>query len=143
MPCFQYGPFGPGAMRHLGVPSALTTGRPCLVMSAVNAVYQKICCAIWPCAGTGPAPPKVMPVASLGAYFFIHSTYFVNANTAAGELVAPPRSTEAPTGVHLSAATRMPHSSIGKPFGMPMSPSPAIDNHASVKRQPSDGSFLP
>ncbi len=67
MPCFQYGPFGPGAMRHFGEPSALTTGRPGLIMSAVNAVYQKICCAIWPCAGTGPASPKVMPVASFGA----------------------------------------------------------------------------
>src|SRR5688500_20377889 len=49
MPCFQYGPFGPGAMRHFGVPSWLTTGRPFLVMSAVNAVYQKICCALWHC----------------------------------------------------------------------------------------------
>ena len=79
MPCFQYGPFGPGAMRHFGVPSSLTTGRPFFVMSAVNAVYQKICCAIWPCAGTGPASPKVMPVASFGAYFFIQSTYLVSA----------------------------------------------------------------
>src|SRR6478735_9556852 len=143
MPCFQYGPFGPGAIRHLGVPSALTTGRPAFVMSAVNAVYQKICCAICPCAGTGPASPNVMPVASFGAYFFIQSTYFVSAYTAAGELVAPPRETEAPTGVHLSAATRMPHSSTGTPFGMPISAVPAIDSHASVKRHPSDGSFLP
>ena len=79
MPCFQYGPFGPGAMRHFGVPSALTTGRPGLVMSAVKAVYQKICCAIWPCAGTGPASPKVMPMASFGEYFFIQSTYLVSA----------------------------------------------------------------
>jgi hypothetical protein len=70
---------GAGAMRHLGVPSALTTGRPGLVMSAVKAVYQKICWAIWPWAGTGPASPKVMPVASLGAYFFIQSTYLVSA----------------------------------------------------------------
>ena len=30
-------------------------------------------------AGTGPASPKVMPVASLGAYFFIQSTYLVSA----------------------------------------------------------------
>ena len=79
MPCFQYGPFGPGAMRHFGVPSAFTTGRPGLIMSAVKAVYQKICCAIWPCAGTGPASPKVMPEASFGAYFFIQSTYLVSA----------------------------------------------------------------
>src|SRR5256885_2161779 len=143
MPCFQYGPFGPGAMRHFGEPSALTTGRPCLVMSAVKAVYQKICCAIWPCAGRGPDSPKVMPMASLGAYFFIQSTYLVSANTAAGELVAPPRETEAPTGVHLSSATRMPHSSTGMPLGMPLSAAPAMDSQASVKRQPSDGSFLP
>src|SRR6478752_428038 len=143
IPCFQYGPFGPGAIRHLGVPSALTTGKPAFVMSAVKAVYQNICCAIWPCAGTGPASPKVMPVASLGAYFFIQSTYLVSAYTAAGELVAPPRETDAPTGVHLSAATRMPHSSIGRPLGVPMSAVPAIDSQASVKRQPSDGSFLP
>src|SRR5438128_10972105 len=121
MPCFQYGPFGPGAMRHLGVPSALTTGRPGLVMSAVKAVYQKICCAICPCAGTGPASPKVMPVASLGAYFFIQSTYLVSAYTAAGEFVAPPRETLAPTGAHFLSSTRMPHSSTGRPFGMPLS----------------------
>src|SRR3546814_5591360 len=37
--------------------------------------------------------------------------------TAAGLLVAPPRSTDAPTGVHLSPATRMPHSSTGMPLG--------------------------
>src|SRR3954469_1605107 len=130
-------------MRHFGEPSALTTGRPGLIMSAVKAVYQKICCAIWPCAGTGPDSPKVMPVASFGAYFFIQSTYLVVAYTAAGEFAPPPRSTDAPTGVHLSSATRMPHSSTGRPFGMPLSASPAIDSQASVKRQPSDGSFLP
>jgi hypothetical protein len=58
-------------------------------------------------------------------------------------LAAPPRATLAPTGVHLSSATRMPHSSIGKPLGLPMSAVPAIDSQASVKRQPSEGSFLP
>src|SRR5215831_8648113 len=143
MPSFQYGPCGPGAMRHFGVPSELTTGRPGFVMSAVNAVYQKICCATCPCAGTGPASEKVMPSACGGANFFIHSMYFVSAYAAAGELVAPPRSTDAPTGVHLSSATRIPHSSTGNPFGNPLSAEPAIDNHASVKRHPSDGSFLP
>ena len=66
-------------MRHLGVPSAFTTGRPGLVMSAVKPVYQNACCAMCPWAGTGPASPKVMPVASLGAYFFIQSTYLVRA----------------------------------------------------------------
>src|ERR1700748_997300 len=143
MPSFQYEPCGDGAIRHFGVPSAFITAIPGFTMSAVKAVYQKICCAISPCAGTGPDSPKVMPVAVLGAYFFIHSTYLVVASTAAGEFVPPPRSTEAPTGVHLSSATRMPHSSTGRPLGMPMSASPAIDSHASVKRQPSDGSFLP
>src|SRR6185436_8421778 len=143
MPCFQYGPFGPGAMRHFGVPSEFTTGKPGLVMSAVKAVYQKICCAISPRAGTGPASENVIPMDCGGAYFFIQSTYFVSAKTAAGELVAPPRSTDAPTGVHLSAATRMPHSSTGSPFGIPLSAEPAIDSQASVKRQPSEGSFLP
>src|SRR5689334_25076540 len=143
MPCFQYGPLGPGAMRHFGVPSSFTTGRPFLVMSAVKAVYQKICWAIWPWAGTGPASPKVMPLASLGAYFFIQSTYLVSAYTAAGELVAPPRATDAPSGVQPSSVTRMPHSSTGLPFGMPTSAVPAIDSQASVKRQPRDGSFLP
>ncbi len=67
MPFSQYGPTGDGAMRHLGVPSALTTGSPGLVMSAVKAVYQKICCATLPWAGTGPASEKVMPCASGGA----------------------------------------------------------------------------
>jgi hypothetical protein len=47
-------------------------------MSAVKAVYQKICCAIWPWAGTGPASEKVMPGAC-GAYFFIQSMYLVSA----------------------------------------------------------------
>ena len=55
-------------MRHLGVPSALTTGSPGLVMDAVNAVYQKICWAMLPWPGTGPASEKVMPAASGGAY---------------------------------------------------------------------------
>ena len=68
-----------GAMRHFGVPSAFITGRPGLVMSAVKAVYQKICCAICALAGTGPASEKVMPVASGGAYFFIQSMYLVSA----------------------------------------------------------------
>ncbi len=45
---------GEGAIRHFGVPSAFTTGRPGLTMSAVKAVYQKICWAMAPCAGTGP-----------------------------------------------------------------------------------------
>src|SRR5690606_40928399 len=97
MPSFQYGPCGAGAMRHFGVPSSLTTGRPFLVISAVNAVYQNICWAIWPWAGTGPDSLKVMPCASLGAYFFIQSIYLVSAYTAAGELVAPPRDTDSPT----------------------------------------------
>jgi hypothetical protein len=48
-------------------------------MSAVKAVYQKICCATWPCAGTGPASEKVMPIACGGAYFFIQSMYLVSA----------------------------------------------------------------
>src|SRR5450830_76403 len=143
MPSFQYGPCGPGAMRHFGEPSAFTTGRPAFVMLAVKPVYQKICWAIWPCDGTGPDSENVMPRACGGAYFFIQSRYLVSAYTAAGELVAPPRDTDAPTGVHLSAATRMPHSSTGRPFGRPLSAAPAIDSHASVKRQPSDGSFLP
>src|SRR6478609_5321390 len=102
MPCFQYGPFGPGAMRHFGVPSALTTGRPGLVMSAVNVVYQKTCWAMLPCAGTGPASLKFMPAASFGAYFFSQSTYLVSAYTEAGPLVSPPRVIEEPTGRQFS-----------------------------------------
>ncbi len=57
-----------------GVPSAFTTG-PGFTMSAVKAVYQKICCAMLPCAGTGPDSEKVMPCACGGAYFFIQSRY--------------------------------------------------------------------
>ena len=128
-------------MRHLGVPSALTTGRPFLTMSAVNAVYQKICWAIAPCAGTGPDSEKVMPPASGGAYFFSQSTYLVRAYTEAGPLVSPPRVTLDPTGWQFSERT--PHSSTGRPLGMPLSPLPAMLSQASVKRQPSEGSFLP
>ena len=36
-------------------------------MSAVKAVYQNICWAISPCAGTGPDSEKVMPWAAGGA----------------------------------------------------------------------------
>ncbi|MNE53635.1 hypothetical protein D3C80_1483730 [compost metagenome] len=67
MPSSQYGPLGDGAMRHFGVPSAFITGRPGLVMSAVKAVYQKICWAMLPWDGTGPDSEKVMPWASGGA----------------------------------------------------------------------------
>src|SRR4051794_13667750 len=99
MPSFQYGPCGDGAMRHFGVPSLFTTGRPGLVMPAVKAVYQKICWATSPWAGPGPASENVVPLACGGAYFFIQSMYLVSAYTEAGELVAPPRETDAPTGV--------------------------------------------
>ena len=34
-------------------------------------------------------------------------------------------------------------SSTGNPLGIPLSPAPAIDSQASVKRHPSEGSFLP
>src|SRR5215510_3825477 len=121
-------------MRHFGVPSAFTTARPGLVSEAVNAVYQKICCAMLPCPGIGPASENVIPGASGGAYL-------VSAYTAAGLLASPPRLTDAPTG--LQSSTRMPHSSTGRPLGRPLLPVPAIDSHASVNRQPSDGSFLP
>ena len=50
-------------MRHFGVPSSFITGRPGLAILAVKAVYQNICWAISPCAGTGPASPKVIPCA--------------------------------------------------------------------------------
>src|SRR5262249_45324134 len=141
MPSFQYEPCGEGAMRHLGVPSAFTTGRPGFAMSAVKAVYQKICCAMAPCAGTGPDSEKVMPRALGGAYLFSQSTYLATAYTDAGPLTSPPRSTSEPTGRQPSM--RMPHSSTGLPLGMPLSPLPPIDSQASVKRQPSEGSFLP
>src|ERR1700742_4970421 len=123
MPSFQYGPCGDGAIRHFGVPSALVT-LPGLSIDAVNALYQKICWAIRPCAGTGPASLKVIPDASGGAYFFSQSMYFVVAKTAAGLFVPPPRVTDAPTAWQPSGVTRMPHSSTGMPFGMPLSASP-------------------
>src|SRR6201999_619531 len=141
MPFSQYGPCGDGAIRHFGVPSALTTGRPGLVKGAVNAAYQKICCATLPCPGTGPASLNVMPGASGGAYFLSQSMYLVSAYTAAGLLTSPPRLTDAPSG--WQSSTRMPDSSTGGPFGRPFEPTPASDSHASVNRQPSEGSFLP
>ena len=76
MPSFQYAPCGDGAMRHFGVPSGFVT-LPGLSIDAVNAMYQNTCCAIRPCAGTGPASLKVMPDASGGAYFLSQSMYFV------------------------------------------------------------------
>ena len=96
---------------------------------------------MFPCAGTGPASENVIPCACGGAYFCNHSTYLLVAYTAAGPLVAPPLVTLEPTGRQPS--TRIPHSSTGRPFGKPLSPAPAIENQASVKRQPNDGSFLP
>src|SRR5882672_3766919 len=99
MPSRQYEPLGDGAMRHFGVPSAFTTGRPGRTMSAVKAVYQKICCAIVPCAGTGPDSENVMPRACGGAKRLSQSTYLTTEYTAAGPLVSPPRSIEEPTGL--------------------------------------------
>src|ERR1043165_8073757 len=141
MPFSQYGPCGDGAIRHLGVPSSFTTGSPGLVSDAVNAEYQKICCAMLPWPGTGPASENVMPGASGGAYFLSHSMYLASEYTAAGLLASPPRLTAAPTG--WQSSTRMPPSSAGRPLGRPLLPVPPIDSHASVNRQPSDGSFLP
>src|SRR4029078_3077907 len=97
MPSFQYEPCGDGAMRHFGVPSAFTTGIPGFTMSAVKAVYQKICCAIAPCAGTVPDSEKVMPSACGGAYFFIQSRYLTIESTAARPLVSRPPSAGEPT----------------------------------------------
>src|SRR6185295_7832921 len=129
-PSSQYGPCGDGAMRHFGVPSALTTANPGLVSAAVNAVYQKICCATFPWPGTGPASENVMPGASGGAYFLSQSMYLVSAYTAAGLLASPPRDTDEPTG--WQSTMRMPHSSTGSPLGSPLLPTPAIDSQASV-----------
>src|SRR3979490_63036 len=96
MPSFQYEPCGDGAIRHFGVPSAFITG-PGFAMSAVKAVYQKICCAIAPCAGTGPDSEKVMPCACGGAYFFIQSRYLTIEYAFAEPLTDAPPSTDAPT----------------------------------------------
>src|SRR5260370_42247602 len=97
MPSFQYAPCGDGAIRHFGVPSAFITG-PGFTMSAVKAVYQKICCAIAPCAGTGPDSEKVMPCACGGAYFFLQARYFTLESTAALPLELPPRHANDPAG---------------------------------------------
>ncbi len=60
-------------MRHLGVPSSFITGRSGFTDAAVKAVYQNICCAMFPCAGIGPASEKVIPAAEGGEYFSSHS----------------------------------------------------------------------
>ncbi len=82
-----------------------------------------------------------MPAASGGAKRFSQSMYFCRAYTAAGPFAAPPRVTDEPTG--RQSSTRMPHSSTGLPLGRPLSPAPAMDSQASVKRQPRSGAFLP
>src|SRR5258708_38339060 len=96
MPSFQYEPCGDGAMRHFGVPSAFITGMPGFTMSAVKAVYQKICWAIAPCAGTGPDSEKVMPCACGGAYLFIPSGYLSIEQTPPAPFGSPPRPTQRP-----------------------------------------------
>ena len=56
MPSSQYGPCGEGAMRHSGLPLSSTVLLPALLgatIDAVNAVYQKICCATLPWASAG------------------------------------------------------------------------------------------
>jgi hypothetical protein len=47
-------------MRHFGVPSAFITGSVGTLNAWVNALYQKICCAIWPWPRTAPASRKSM-----------------------------------------------------------------------------------
>ena len=63
-------------MRHLGVPSAFTTGRPGLVKSAVKAVYQKICWAICALGRHRAGLGEGHAGASGGAYFFSQSMYW-------------------------------------------------------------------
>jgi hypothetical protein len=48
-------------------------------MSAVKAVYQKICCAIWPLRRHRAGFAEGHAGGFLGAYFFIQSTYLVSA----------------------------------------------------------------
>src|SRR5258705_4913818 len=116
MPSFQYEPCGDGAMRHFGVPSAFITGMPGFTMSAVKAVYQKICCAIAPCAGTGPDSEKVMPCACGGAYFFIQLRDFTVEYNPARPVGSPPRSTDRPAGGQ--PCMQVPHSSTGRSVAM-------------------------
>src|SRR5262249_61629130 len=97
--------------------------------------------AMAPFAGVGLASLNFIPTSSFGAYFFSQSTSLFSAYTDAGPLVSPPRLTDEPTGRQFS--TRMPQSSTGSPLGIPGSPLPAMDSHASVNRQPRDGSFRP
>ena len=77
MPSCQYEPCGDGAIFHLGVPSAFTTFGEIsgLERSAVNAVYQNICCATEPCPGTGPDSEKSIPRA-VGGVYLNQSMYF-------------------------------------------------------------------
>src|SRR5258706_8629032 len=90
MPSFQYEPCGDGAIRHFGVPSAFITAMPGFTMSAVKAVYQKICWAIAPCAGTGPDSEKVIPCACGGGYFFLRWGDFPLAYHPPGPFGSPP-----------------------------------------------------
>ena len=56
MPSFQYGPCGDGAIRQSGIPASSTVLLPSLfgfTMSAMNAVYQKICWATFPVLSAG------------------------------------------------------------------------------------------
>src|SRR5260370_11988626 len=102
MPSFQYEPCGDGAMRHFGVPSVFITGRPGLTMSAVKAVYQKICWAILPCDATGPDSEKVMPCACGGAEFFLQSRSLSIES-------APPRTVPSPTPYPRATTLRPPY----------------------------------
>jgi hypothetical protein len=58
-------------------------------------------------------------------------------------LASPPRLTDEPAGLQEPASMRMPHSSIGTPFGTPWVPVPAMESQASVMRQPRSGARLP
>ena len=56
MPSSQYGPLGEGAMRQSGLPWSSTVLLPSFLgatIDAVNAVYQKICCATLPWDSAG------------------------------------------------------------------------------------------
>src|SRR4051812_50127834 len=101
-------------MRHFGAPSAFITAMPGFTMSAVKAVYQKICWAIAPCAGTGPDSEKVMPCACGGGYFFFQSGYFTIEKNAPRPFVLPPRPPHEPTGGQTSP--RVPPFSTGAPL---------------------------
>ena len=123
-----------GCHSPFGVPSLLTTG-PGLVRAAVKAVYQKFV-SDGTLFRTAPASEKFIFRAQAEQIFSTnHQIFFEQIGRTICSATSAHRSSDWTTSFNLN-----PPLINGRPFGNPLSPTPAIESQASEKRHPIEGS---